>query len=155
MLDLRDRGYSANELRSFAGWEEFWINNFAELDLEYQDDDVELLLRHHRGRLASAESLLEFSEELADVEGARKDVEQAKAQISILEGLRSKTLNPNQQEKLKRVAFSVRAVEEVSEPASSSRIARNVALALIVLSLSVAFNGAAQRDSSFRIWIGI
>jgi hypothetical protein len=112
MLDLRDRGYSANELRSFAGWEEFWINNFAELDLEYQDDDVELLLRHHRDRLASAESLLEFSKEPADVEEARKDVEQAKAQISILEGLRGKTLNPNQQEKIKRVAFSVRAVEE-------------------------------------------
>jgi hypothetical protein len=112
MLDLRDHGSSANELRSFAAWEEFWIDNFREIDLDYLDDDLEILLRHHRERLASAEAQVELSTEPANIEEARKGLEQAKAQISLLETLRSKSLNPTQQENIKRAAFSVRAIEE-------------------------------------------
>src|SRR5689334_19539416 len=47
LLDLQARGYSTHELRSFAAWEDYWIDNFWGLELDYEDDVVELLLRHH------------------------------------------------------------------------------------------------------------
>jgi hypothetical protein len=112
LLGLRDHGYGAAELRSFAAWEDFWIDNFRDLELEYEDDDVELLLRHHHDRMASAEGLIEFSKEPTTLEQAKNDREKARAQISLLERLRGKTLTPALQEKIKRAAFSVRAVEE-------------------------------------------
>jgi hypothetical protein len=112
LLELRERGYGASELRSFAAWEDFWIDNFRELELDYEDDDVELLLRHHNDSVASAKGLIEFSKEPATFAQAKGDLERARAQISNLERIRGKTLSPTLQEKVKRAAFSVRAVEE-------------------------------------------
>jgi hypothetical protein len=112
LLDLQARGYGRHELLSFAAWEEYWIDNFGELDLDYEDDDVELLLRHHRDRYANAEGLLEFQKEPAELERAKEELETARIQISTLEKLRGNPLPPSLQEKIKHAAFFVRALEE-------------------------------------------
>lgn len=113
LLDLREQGYPTNELRSFAVWEDFWIDHFDELELDYEDDDLQILLRHHRDRLTSAESRLRFTrEEPSSREQAQQELEKAKSDVSSLEQLQGRTLKPDFQEKLKRAAFSVRALDE-------------------------------------------
>jgi hypothetical protein len=112
LFGLRERGYDALELRSVAAWEDFQIDNFQELALDYEDDDVELLLRDHHDQMANAESLINFSRDSATLEQTKGDLERERAQISVLEKLRGKTLSPILQEKIRRAAFFVRAVEE-------------------------------------------
>jgi hypothetical protein len=112
LLDLQARGYGRHELRSFAAWEDYWIDNFGDLYLDYEDDDVKLLLRDLRDRYASAESRLEFSKESVELEHAKEELESARIQISKLEKLRGNPLPPSLQERIKRAAFFVRALEE-------------------------------------------
>jgi hypothetical protein len=112
-LELRERGYLARELRSWAAWEDYWIDNFSELELDYEDDDLRLLLRHQRDRLVAAESRMQMSEKGSpDSVEAERDVEKAKAEISILAQLQGRILNYSQEEKIKHAAYSVRALDE-------------------------------------------
>lgn len=51
-LKLRRKGYSDEELRAYADFEEYWIDNvLTRDDLAYEDDDLETLIVHTKERV--------------------------------------------------------------------------------------------------------
>lgn len=106
-LELRSKGYTDHELRSYSQWEEYWIDNFITVDdLAYEDDDLKLLMNDGKERIAFIESNLRGD---AKAEAQLHHLERA---VRWLETRDPKALTPAQRERIERAAFGTRMTNE-------------------------------------------
>jgi len=109
-LKLQKEGYSTDELRVVAEYEEGLIDNvLVTHELTYADDDLEVLLLHNQERVDSLEQCF-------DSDGTRTDrtpeIEKARRDLDIIIRLRAEGVPDRLSKTIARQAFRVRAFNE-------------------------------------------
>ena len=109
-LKLQKEGYSTDELRVVAEYEEGLIDNvLVTHELTYADDDLEVLLLHNQERVDSLEQCF-------DSDGTRIDqtpeIEKARRDLDIIIRLRAEGVPDRLSKTIARQAFRVRAFNE-------------------------------------------
>jgi hypothetical protein len=109
-LKLQKEGYSTDELRLVAEYEEGLIDNvLVAHELTYADDDLEVLLLHTQERVDSLEQCFDSNgiriERTAEAERARRD-------LDLVKRLRAEGIPDRLSKTIARWAFRVRAFNE-------------------------------------------
>jgi predicted nucleic acid-binding Zn ribbon protein len=109
-LKLQKEGYSTDELRVVAEYEEGLIDDvLVTHELTYADDDVEVLLLHTQERVDSLEQCFDSNgiriDRTAEVERARRD-------LDLVKKLRAEGIPDRLSKTIARQAFRVRAFNE-------------------------------------------
>jgi hypothetical protein len=126
LLELEEKGYTRSELRDFAEFEDDMIDGVYTTDeLEYRDDDVDLLIANTQNQFKVLKNSLRVLEEPSWQPdeggwtiGPKKpelvsDLKRTRTFLDQLLMIRRKGMGPKTREEIERMAFRVRALDDV------------------------------------------
>ncbi len=111
-LELEKRGYEPEELRRLARHEDMWVDEFVTVDdLEYEHDDIALLIHDRTVTVRDLESEIAHAE--CVLEDSRPLLEKARRDLDYLQSIgKLDALSPARRERIERAAFHVRWRDE-------------------------------------------
>jgi hypothetical protein len=112
-LKLQVQGYTTDELRVIADFEEFLIDNIlAAGDLAYVEDDLETLLLYAQARIYALEHGTATDSKGVPIDRTA-EVEQARREVKFVKGLQANGVPERLTERIEKRAFRVRALNEM------------------------------------------
>ena len=113
LLKLQRQGYTTEELRLIAQFEEWMIENaYTTEDLAYVDEDLETMLLHTQARVDALECGT-----TTDSNGVRVDrtaeIERARRSVKYVQALQANGVSERFRETVAKQAFQVRAINEL------------------------------------------
>jgi len=111
-VKLQRQGYTTDELRVIAEFEEWMIDNaYTTDDLAYVDDDLETLRLHAQGRIDALEHGTSRDSSGASIDRTA-EIERARREVTYIQNLQANGVPERLRQKIEKQAFRIRAVNE-------------------------------------------